>query len=338
MLKCIIWDLDNTIWLGTLLEDACVELKEEAVRLIKKAQSRGIIQTICSKNDYEMAMNKIISFGMETYFVYPQISFRPKSEAIKQFLNSMHLRAKDTLFIDDMTFELNEVKFAVPEISVMNILNWKEIAQEIEKERVCEENQVLKRIQFYKNEEKRLFEKNKYQDISEFFMQSDFTIHFELACEADLKRIKELLERSHQLNTTGIIYYDEEIRDMIQNEEWIIVVGEVKDKYGEYGKSAVLIMHKEDRSLTVKVMIVSCRLLGKGVSNYLLYYVYGMARRNGFKTLNVEYKKNKYNRSMQVLLQMCNFKKYLSTNEKYKFSMNIETGTVIKKPEWIKEV
>lgn len=338
MLKCIIWDLDNTIWKGTLLEDSCVELKEEAVQLIKKAQSKGIIQTICSKNDYEMAMNKLVAFGMEAYFVYPQISFQSKSESVKQFLNNMHFRAEDTLFIDDMEFELNEVKFAIPDISVKNILDWKEIDQLIEREKMWGKTQVLRRIQSYKNEEKRLFEKNKYQDILDFFMQSDFTIHLEPACETDLIRIEELLERSHQLNTTGISYYEEEIREMLHNKEWFVIVGEVKDKYGEYGKSALLIAQKEDRVLTVKVMIVSCRLLGKGISNYLLYYAYELARQHGFKMLNVDYVKNKYNRSMQILLQMSNFNKHLINNEKYQFCMEIETRVKIEKPIWIKEV
>lgn len=338
MLKCIIWDLDNTIWTGVLLEDFRVELKEEIVQVIKKAQCKGIIQTICSKNDYKMAMDKLVDFGIADYFVYPQISFQSKSKSIKHFLEDMHFRAEDVIFIDDMEFELNEVKFAIPNIEVKNIVDWKKIDQVIDSAKVRSAEQISKRVQCYRNEEKRLYEKNKYQDVSDFFMQSNFTIHLEQACESDLIRIEELLERSHQLNTTGISYCEEEIRDMLKNREWMIVVGEVQDKYGEYGKSALLIAKIENKELTVKVMIVSCRLLGKGISNYLLFYAYEQAMKNGFNRLNVDYVKNKYNRPMQLLLQMCNFKKKVIKDEKYQFFINVKDGDIIKKTEWIKEI
>lgn len=338
MLKCIIWDLDNTVWNGILLEDSNVVLKKNTVRILKAAQKRGIIQTICSKNDFERASEELKILGIHEFFVYPQINMCRKSDNIKSFLNDMHFRAEDVLFVDDMEFELEEVKFSIPGIDTINISDYQMLEKKIYAEKVKKIEQIERRTYLYKTEEKRLYERNKYRDISAFLRQCDFKVHIELAKEDELSRIEELLERSHQLNTTGIFYSREEIRDMLEKENWFVLIGRVYDKYGDYGKSALLIVEKNNNDYIVKIMIVSCRLIGKGITEYLLFYLYRQASLQGIKKLIVEYRKNKYNRSMQILLQMNNFKRNEISPDFYQLYMDVNDNERIRKPEWICEV
>src|SRR5688572_10973480 len=75
MIKCVVWDLDDTLWSGALLEDDSIGLKDNVVEIIKTLDSRGILQSIASKNDYDHAMDRLRGFGLAEYFLYPQINW-----------------------------------------------------------------------------------------------------------------------------------------------------------------------------------------------------------------------------------------------------------------------
>jgi len=72
LVKCLVWDLDNTLWQGTLLEDSDVKMSEEIRDLIIELDSRGILQSIASKNDYDMAWGRLEQLGIAEYFVHPR--------------------------------------------------------------------------------------------------------------------------------------------------------------------------------------------------------------------------------------------------------------------------
>src|SRR5690242_10504981 len=83
VIKCVVWDLDHTLWDGTLAEDGQVCLREHIIEIIKVLDSRGILHSIASKNDYKTTMRKLEELGIEQYFLYPQISWNAKSLAVE---------------------------------------------------------------------------------------------------------------------------------------------------------------------------------------------------------------------------------------------------------------
>src|SRR5678815_3970601 len=107
--KCVVWDLDNTIWNGTLLESDVVRLKPKVADVIRELDSRGILQSIASKNNYEDAMTKLSELAIEQYFLYPEIHWNPKSESISNIQRNMNIGIDTILFIDDQPFERDEV-------------------------------------------------------------------------------------------------------------------------------------------------------------------------------------------------------------------------------------
>src|SRR5262245_24827746 len=90
MIKCLVWDLDDTLWRGTLLEDLQVSLKENVVNVIKTLDGRGILQSIASKNDYQQAMDQLQRFELAEYFLYPQIHWNSKASSIKTIASSIN--------------------------------------------------------------------------------------------------------------------------------------------------------------------------------------------------------------------------------------------------------
>ena len=83
-IKCVVWDLDNTLWEGILQEGDNIVLKEEAAAVIKELDKRGILQSVSSKNDYESAKEKLEEFGLWEYFIYPQINWNRNQKQLKQ--------------------------------------------------------------------------------------------------------------------------------------------------------------------------------------------------------------------------------------------------------------
>ena len=119
-IKVVIWDLDDTLWRGTLAEGDAVELFENRAEMVRTLNNRGIVSAICSKNDYQTAMAKLEEFGLAEEFVFPAISFDAKGPVIQELLQDMGLRDTNALFIDDNYSNLQEVVYYNPNISVLH--------------------------------------------------------------------------------------------------------------------------------------------------------------------------------------------------------------------------
>ena len=116
-IKLVIWDLDDTFWHGTLSEGP-VEGISENIQLIKDLTDRGIVNTICSKNDFEPTVEKLKEFGINDYFVFKSIDWTPKGQRIEKQIKDMGLRPVNCLFLDDNEVNLNESKFYSKELMI----------------------------------------------------------------------------------------------------------------------------------------------------------------------------------------------------------------------------
>src|SRR5689334_21320947 len=116
MVKLVIWDLDDTFWRGTLAEDETVFAVEANLEIVRALSRRGIVNSICSKNDHGRAKAKLAEMGIWEHFVFPSIGFNPKGAAVAELIEAAALRADNVLFIDDNPSNLEEVKFYNPGI------------------------------------------------------------------------------------------------------------------------------------------------------------------------------------------------------------------------------
>lgn len=109
--KCVIWDLDDTIWDGSLVERDNVVLRENIADLIKRLDQNGIINSICSKNNYHEAKAILEKTGIWEYFVFSVIDFVPKGQSVKGIIDNLQLRPDNVLFVDDNIGNRNEVQY-----------------------------------------------------------------------------------------------------------------------------------------------------------------------------------------------------------------------------------
>src|SRR5436305_9573748 len=113
--KLVIWDLDDTFWRGTLTEGG-IQAVPENCKIVRALSRRGIVNSICSKNDHEQAKAALKEIGIWKHFVFPTLSFSPKGKAVAEVIENAGLRAENVLFIDDNITNLEEVKYFSPGI------------------------------------------------------------------------------------------------------------------------------------------------------------------------------------------------------------------------------
>ena len=101
--KCIVWDLDDTLWEGTLLEKSDVKLKPGIKDVIYELDSRGILHSIASKNNHDDAMGKLKEFGLDQYFLFPEINWNAKSESIKNIQKNLNIGIDTLLSLSAIT-------------------------------------------------------------------------------------------------------------------------------------------------------------------------------------------------------------------------------------------
>lgn len=275
-IKLIIWDLDDTLWQGTLAEGDDVALNEHRAELIRAYNRHGLISAICSKNDYTTAQNKLESFNLWNEFVFPRIAFVPKGAAVKQIIEDMQLRPMNVLFIDDNVHNLHEVKSAVPEI---NIVDATSPECDVLLQQILENNKDINRsrVEEYRILQNKIDDRQNQAASNEEFLRScDINIAYAITLEnLEFKeRIVELINRSNQLNYTKSRVEIESLTQMILDntnyDSWSIFVW---DKYGYYGLVGFAMIHRQSKSLIH--FVFSCRAMHMGIENATLQKIRG---------------------------------------------------------------
>lgn len=338
MIKCIVWDLDNTMWSGIIAEGQIIEINDKIVQYVKLFYERGIVNTICSKNDYSTAKTKLQALNLWGFFVYPQINWKSKSQNIAQIIGDLHFREQDVMFVDDNLYEIDEVKFSFPKLVCCLANNYTFLEKMLKDITEISTVEVKERNRMYKMEARRLIDREHLQlSQTDFLMSCNIRIRIRKAQNEDTERISNLTERSHQINSTGIYYDENKINEMIENKKkYDVFVGEVEDKYGGYGRSGILIAEKSNREYKILLFIISCRLLGKGITQAFFASIVNkvIKEENRYNNVSCFFCRNDFNRQMVMLYNMNGFGKRNSSNNtvRYEYSSHKEELEI---PKWV---
>lgn len=305
--KCVVWDLDNTIWDGILSEDIEVKIKENVLEVIKELDRRGILQSISSKNHFDIAMKKLEEFKIEKYFIYPQINWSPKSEAIESITKSINIGIDTIAFIDDQDFELEEVKYNHAEVLCINASDIDNVLDlEPMNPKFVTEDSKLRRI-MYMNDIERNKVEEKFGSTKEDFLASlNMILNISEAKEEDLMRVEELTVRTHQLNASGYTYSYDELRNFVHSEKHKLLVIGLDDKFGTYGKIGLVLLEQEKKYWNINLFIMSCRVISRGVGNIVLNYIMNFAKENNMN-LRAKFIPTDRNRMMYITYKFSGF-------------------------------
>jgi FkbH-like protein len=307
-IKCVVWDLDNTLWDGVLLEDEQVVLRQEIVDVIKVLDSRGILQSIASKNTYETAMAKLEQFGISQYFLYPQINWNSKAASVREIARLLNLGIDTFAFVDDQPFERDEVAFQLSEVLCLDSRDGASIPDlPAMMPRFITEDSARRRAMYLADIERNQAEQNFVGANEQFLATLGMTFTIQLARAEDLQRAEELTVRTHQLNSTGYTYSYEELDAFRQSDTHKLFVAGLDDRYGTYGKIGLALVECQPEIWTLKLLLMSCRVMSRGVGTIMVNYLLKLAKEQGVR-LQAEFVSTERNRVMLVTYRFGGFK------------------------------
>jgi FkbH-like protein len=314
-IKCVVWDLDNTVWDGILLEDAEVALRPHVVQILETLDERGILHSIASRNDHDVAMAKLKEFGIDEYFLYPQINWGSKAASITQIAQDINIGVDAIAFVDDQPFEREEVAFTHDKVLCVDSALLEDFLDHpaLNPRFITEDSRLRRRM--YQADIERNRVEAEYVGPKEEFLATLGMIFTIAPCrEEDLKRAEELTVRTNQLNTTGYTYSYEELDELRQSPRHRLWISSLEDRHGTYGKIGLTLLEMDQDIWTVKLLLMSCRVMSKGVGTIMIHHVLRLAKAAGAK-LRAEFVSNDRNRQMLITYRFAGFKEIAREGE-----------------------
>jgi FkbH-like protein len=304
--KCVVWDLDGTVWTGTLLEGDDPAPRQEALDAIRTLDRRGILSSIASHNDEALATAALDRLGIRELFVEPRIGWAPKPDAVRDIADALGLSLDSFAFVDDDPFQRDHVRHALPDVrcygpdAIGGLLALPEFDPP-------PSPGAADRRRRYQVEARRRADGRAFDGPPAAFLASlGMVLTVAPAREADLLRAAELTVRTHQLNTTGVAYSRDELLALSRSERHLVLVAELTDRYGDYGQIGLALLEREEGMWTLRLFLVSCRVLARGIAGVFLGHLARMAGDAGVR-LRAELVRGERNRLMLVALRFAGF-------------------------------
>jgi FkbH-like protein len=302
--KCIVLDLDNTLWGGVVGEDGFdnIKLGEEPVgrsyvefqkRLLGLNQ-RGIILAINSKNNFDDAIRVIKDHPnmvlKEENFSCMKINWKNKVSNLHEISKELNIGLDSLVFFDDDPVNREFVKEQLKEVLVVDLpTDSSEYPQILTEMNVFESGKIteedVKRREIYSEQQKRIKFESDIGNFDEFLKQMNIQVEIKKADSFSIPRISQLTLKTNQFNLTTKRYQENEISSLANNKDRIVECAKVSDKFGDNGITGVYIVEKNDNEWIIDSFLLSCRIIGRGVENVMINQLIERAKKEDVKRI-----------------------------------------------------
>jgi len=332
--KCLVWDLDETLWSGTLAEGDTVALKPGVEGILEELTRRGIVNSIASHNDREPAIAALERLGVEDYFVAPRIDHLPKPDSLREIAQVLNLSLDALAFIDNDPFERAAVEFSYPHVTVIAAEEYAQLPRMPGFDANSGTAESRERVKSYRDEAQRREAEDAFSGTHLDFLKScDMELTIRQAEEVDIARVVELAERTNQFNSSGLRYSHEEVESLIRDPNSMVIVAHLVDRFGDSGLIGAMVLQDADTHRLVESLMVSCRVDGRGVPSALLVLAMRLTQREGVPSLFVRFNATERNRRLAFLYQMMGFRPMGTDDSRWSFDVVGEPLPQV--PEWL---
>ena len=275
--KLVVWDLDETLWAGTLSEEG-IQMIAPHADMIRTLVDRGIMCAICSKNDFDQAKKAVQDLGLWDLFVFPHIAWSPKGQAIAKMIKDMGLRDENVLFLDDNHLNIEESVFFNPNLMTV-LADGTDLSALLDHEHLQgKDDSKHSRLKQYKVMEQKQSEQTEGGlSNTEFLSQSGIKVKVITDIAPHMDRVLELINRTNQLNFTKVRANTPEERAEL--DELLRVPGvhagliHAQDRYGDYGIVGFFCVRTRYNGTTVHHFAFSCRTISMGIEQWVWDYL-----------------------------------------------------------------
>jgi FkbH-like protein len=307
--KCLILDLDNTVWGGVIGDDGLDNIQigllgigkafTEFQYWIKKLQQRGIIIAVCSKNTeyiakepFEKHPDMVLKLADIAVFI---ANWENKADNIRKIQKILNIGFDSMVFLDDNPFERNMVKENIPQITVPELPEdpalYLDYLYSLNLfETVSYSGEDAQRTQQYQDEAERAVFQETFTNEDDFLKSLNMVSDTKAFDGFTIPRVAQLSQRSNQFNLRTKRYTEDDVKRIARSDEYFTLSFTLEDKFGDNGLICAVILKKQaDQTLFIDTWFMSCRVLKRGVESYVLNTMVDLAKENGYTTLLGEY-------------------------------------------------
>ncbi len=324
--KCVAWDLDNTMWKGVFIESTpgSLVVNPDALEAIKKFDERGVLQTVVSKNTHDEVWPFIQSLGLDQYFLYPAINWGQKSENLKKIADLLNINIDTFALIDDAPFERQEVAQALSQVRIYKDTEIKDIITYPEFDFPITEESKNRRS-YYMVEQKRVQIAESFAgDYNAFLKSCMMAVTLFTPKEAGhVQRCFELIQRTNQLNLSSRKYDQAKFDQIMADDKYLKYALDVEDQFGSYGIVGFCIVEKGEDSNKILDFVISCRVAQKMIEDAFVTWLSKRMRAEGKMYLLADYVKTNRNAKILSVFEAIKFEKEDLGNDKFLLRLDL---------------
>ncbi|MBA2525653.1 MAG: HAD-IIIC family phosphatase [Pyrinomonadaceae bacterium] len=347
--KVLILDLDNTIWGGIVGDDGVegIEIggtspRGEAFRAFQEyvlsLTQRGVLLAVCSKNDYDKAIEPFEKHPemalRRDHFVSFKANWNPKPDNLRLIADELNLGLDSFVFLDDDPVEIDIVKEFTPEVSAILVgPDPSDYVKQLQDARLFEPLNItvedFQRTQKYKQESFRKRDETSFTDLSSYLASLKMAVTISEFRSVDVPRIAQLINKSNQFNVATRRRAESEIARLINDQNCVSFSVRLSDRFGDYGLIGVVI-GALDRSAPAPVFeidtwLMSCRVLNRQVEEEMMNEIARLAEKHSCTQIRGVYIPTAKNQLVRNLYPRMGFQKLTETETHSQFSYELET-------------
>ena len=327
--KCIVLDLDNTLWGGVIGEDGFNGIMlgpeppgntyVEFQRVLLSLFQRGIILAINSKNNKDDVLKVIEEHPYmilkKEHFASMRINWNDKVSNIKEIANELNISADSMVFFDDDPVNREFMKLNMPQILTVDLpLDSSQYVQTIKQMNEFDVLNItaedITRGKMYVEQEKRNNLEQATPNLESFLKNLELKILIKNSNEFTIPRISQLTLKTNQFNLTTKRYQESDIKKISDNDKYIIGCVQVEDKFGDNGITGVFIVNKTNsQEWFIDTFLLSCRVMGREVEKAILGHIINRAKEDNVELIKTQFLSSQKNKPIENFLPNCGFKK-----------------------------
>ena len=348
--KCLVLDLDNTLWGGILGEDGVDGIKIGETypgncflffqEYIFQLHKNGIILAVCSKNNEKDVLdlwnnNPYIKIRQEQLATY-RINWNNKADNIREIAEELNIGLDSLVFVDDNPTERELVRQMLPQVCVPEFPQKPYLLPEFIKDLTdnyfsiyqLTQEDIAKTKQYKENAERKQFQ-NCFTDFNSYLRNLEIKLTVEQLSDLNIARFAQLTQKTNQFNLTTKRYTEADIRNFSNNGAWVYGL-RVEDRFGDNGLTGLVIIIKNKEFAEIDTLLLSCRILGKNIEIAFLQYVLMKIKKEGIETIKASYVKTLKNSQVENFYEKMGFeiennseigKRYILDLSKMNFSI-----------------
>lgn len=314
--KCVVWDLDGTVWDGIAVESegpGAPPLLPDVAGMLDALEERGIVNSVASRSAPYVAELLEEHPVLAGKFLAVKVGWGDKSDSVRRVAEELGIGLDALAVVDDSPFERAEIEAKLPEVRVLSPEQMRAAidAPPFVPEHISRESGL--RVQRLREERtRRSAEAAMRVSREEFLASCEMTLTLTPAAAADVERMAELVARANRLSSSGLRPHADEIAALAADPRWRVVAARLTDRFGDYGLIGAALVEEAGAATPpawrLPLLAVSCRAAGRGVAEAILAALMERARAAGADEIRAEVRNTPANLELRVLLKACGFR------------------------------